>query len=229
VIRTGAGLALAALLCLPSLLQAEVLAQRKDDGTLLLVTIGGAPARPRPARRIAPPPSLVSWIDRYASEHGLDPRLVEALIQVESGYDASALSRKGAMGLMQLMPETARELGVLDPWDAVQNLRGGTRYLKQLIDRFAGDLELALASYNAGPGAVERHRGVPPYRETSAYVQKVLSLYRGSRTAAAVAPAGVDAPAPAPVASGAPPVAVRGRPVQASRDARGHLVLTTPR
>jgi soluble lytic murein transglycosylase-like protein len=213
----------AVLVCLPSLLEAEIVARRQEDGTLLLVTVAPSPPPGRALRRLPPPQGLTSWIDRYATEHALDPRLVQALIQVESGYDAAALSRKGAMGLMQLMPDTARELGVLDPWDAVQNLRGGTRYLRQMLDRFAGDLELALAGYNAGPGAVERHRGVPPYRETTDYVKKVMSLYRGS---AAYSPPAASAPAASPPAALAAP---RGRPVVASRDARGRLVLTTPR
>jgi soluble lytic murein transglycosylase-like protein len=210
-----------ALACLlPPLAAAEVVAKRKEDGTLLLVTAASPSPVKRSVRRLAPPPTLSAWIDQYAIEHDLDPSLVQALIQVESGYDASALSRKGAMGLMQLMPDTARELGVADPWDAVQNLRGGTRYLRQLLDRFAGDLELALAGYNAGPNAVERHRGIPPYRETSDYVQRVLQLYRG----AAIRP-----PAAQATPAAASPAAPRGRPVVAQRDARGQLVLTTPR
>jgi soluble lytic murein transglycosylase len=227
VIRSRAILA-CALACLPALAEAEVVAKRREDGSLLLVSANPPAPIHRSLRWLAPPASLASWIDRYATELGLDPRLVQALIQVESGYDASALSRKGAMGLMQLMPDTARELGVLDPWDAVQNLRGGTRYLRQLLDRFAGDLELALAGYNAGPNAVERHRGIPPYRETGDYVKKVLGLYRGSTayTPASYAPASY---APTPPAAAAPPAAPRGRPVVARRDAHGRLVLTTPR
>ncbi|ACX52402.1 Lytic transglycosylase catalytic [Ammonifex degensii KC4] len=104
----------------------------------------------------------------------LPPGLVEAVARAESGLNPRAVSRAGAMGLMQLMPGTARALGVTDPFDPVQNVEAGARYLRQLLDRFGGDLRLALAAYNAGPGAVERYRGIPPYPETQAYVEKVL-------------------------------------------------------
>jgi soluble lytic murein transglycosylase len=101
------------------------------------------------------------------------------VVQVESGYNVRALSNKGAMGLMQLMPDTAKLYSVADPYDADQNLRAGTVYLRRLLDTFQGRLEHALAGYNAGPGAVEKYRGVPPYRETKDYVERVLGLYQG--------------------------------------------------
>jgi hypothetical protein len=122
---------------------------------------------------------LEPLILRHSGEQNLDPRLVRAVIQVESGYNHRARSNKGAIGLMQLMPDTASELAVRDPYDADQNLRGGTAYLRQMIDAFAGSIELALAAYNAGPGAVEKHRGIPPYPDTVDYVQRVMALYRG--------------------------------------------------
>ena len=128
---------------------------------------------------IVPEASLLPLIDRHADSAQLDPRLVKAVIQVESGYNPQALSRAGAMGLMQLMPETARDLEVANPYDPDENLRGGTLYLRQLLDRFKGSLELALAAYNAGPEPVERHGGIPPYAETRDYVRRILSLYRG--------------------------------------------------
>jgi hypothetical protein len=109
-----------------------------------------------------------------AQRHGLDPELVMAVVSVESGFQPRALSRKGAQGLMQLMPPTARELGVRNAFDPAQNLDGGARYLSALIARYGGDLTKALAAYNAGQGAVDRHRGVPPYRETRDYVRRVL-------------------------------------------------------
>ena len=118
---------------------------------------------------------------RVARRHGLDPELVLAVVGVESGFRAHAVSPKGAQGLMQLMPDTARSLGVADPFDPSQNLDGGTRHLGSLLDRFDGDLELALAAYNAGAGAVAKYGGVPPYQETRAYVDKVLRRARGRR------------------------------------------------
>lgn len=126
-------------------------------------------------------------IDYYSRAQQLPPRLVRAMIQVESGYNAEALSNKGAMGLMQLMPDTAEELSVEHPYDPNENIRGGTLYFRRLLDRFRQRVELALAAYNAGPGAVERHGGIPPYDETQAYVQRVLRLYRGRDGALAAA------------------------------------------
>lgn len=110
-----------------------------------------------------------------AEAHGVDPMLVRALIQVESGYKPTARSRRGAMGLMQLMPSTARAYQVRNPFDPKTNIEAGIKHLKALIDRFRG-VELALAAYNAGPGAVEKFNGVPPYRETRSYVSRILAL-----------------------------------------------------
>ncbi|MGC1300963.1 MAG: lytic transglycosylase domain-containing protein [Caulobacteraceae bacterium] len=110
-----------------------------------------------------------------AARHSLAPELLDAVVRRESGYRTTAVSKAGAIGMMQLMPATARALGV-DPHDPVQNLEGGAAYLRSLLDRFDGRIDLALAAYNAGPGAVERHAGVPPYRETQAYVAANLQL-----------------------------------------------------
>jgi soluble lytic murein transglycosylase-like protein len=138
------------------------------------------------ARRVSsklvpvPDADLEPLITRHSDAQALDPKLVKALIQAESGYNTRALSNKGAIGLMQLMPATASLLNVQNPYDPDDNIRGGTRYLRQMIDRFAGKLEFAIAAYNAGPGAVERHGGIPPYAETRAYVKRVLSLYNGA-------------------------------------------------
>lgn len=125
-------------------------------------------------------PQLRSVIGPAASKYDLDPNLVAAVIWTESSGDPNAVSVKGARGLMQLMPETAKELGVTRIMDPGQNVDGGTRYLRQLMDQHNGDLQLALAAYNAGPGAVARYGGIPPYRETQHYVQKVMSLYQGA-------------------------------------------------
>jgi soluble lytic murein transglycosylase-like protein len=130
-----------------------------------------------------------SAIDREVEQDsqtaGLDPKLVEAIIATESAFDPDATSPSGARGLMQLMPQTAAALGINDPYDPAQNVRGGTRYLRSLLDRF-GNVELAIAAYNAGPGAVERFGGLPPYAETRAYVRTVLTRYGELRTPRAV-------------------------------------------
>jgi soluble lytic murein transglycosylase len=112
-----------------------------------------------------------------ARANKLPPALVKAVIAAESLFDPAAVSHAGAQGLMQLMPQTARQLGVLDPFRPDENLRGGTRYLRAMLDRY-GDMPRALAAYNAGPTAVDQYRGVPPYPETRAYVQRVLTYYR---------------------------------------------------
>lgn len=121
---------------------------------------------------------LSQLVDQLAQQYGVDPRLVEAVIIQESGGDARARSSAGAEGLMQLMPGTAAALGVQDPLDPVQNVRGGITYLMEMLQKFNGNLSLALAAYNAGPGAVEQYGGVPPYAQTQRYVQDVLQLYK---------------------------------------------------
>jgi soluble lytic murein transglycosylase len=125
-------------------------------------------------------PEVREIISRYASQFRLEEALINAVIKVESDYNPRAVSRKGAQGMMQLMPQTARELDVRDPLNPDDNIRGGTRYLRQMLDRFK-DLDLALAAYNAGPSAVTRYGGIPPYEETRNYVirvKKYLQQYR---------------------------------------------------
>jgi hypothetical protein len=113
-----------------------------------------------------------------AKRYELDEELVSAVVRAESGYDPAAVSRVGAIGLMQLMPATAAEMEVDDPFDPEQNLDGGVRYLKWMLDRFEGEVDLALAAYNAGPAAVDRYGGIPPYPETRSYIRRVKSWAR---------------------------------------------------
>jgi len=145
---------------------------------------------------VVAPPGVAAWrslagpyaetIRRAAQRHGVDPVLLTAMAAVESGFDPQAVSHKGAQGLLQLMPQTARRFGVANSFDPEQNVDGGARYLDWLLTRFSGDEELALAGYNAGEGAVERYRGIPPFPETERYVVRVLghveSLRAGSTT-----------------------------------------------
>lgn len=178
--RSALGIVLL-LVVAPAASGAETTIQVRADGTKVIMN---EPSEAR-SRRLAdhllavPDSQLAEAIDRHALERHLEPRLVRALVQVESGYNRGALSNKGAIGLMQLMPGTANDLAVADPWDAEQNLRGGTGYLRQLIDRFGG-IDLALAAYNAGPEAVSKYGGIPPYEETRNYVRRVLHLFDGS-------------------------------------------------
>jgi soluble lytic murein transglycosylase-like protein len=117
------------------------------------------------------------YVDEMAKKHNVDPELIRAVIAAESGYNPSATSRKGAQGLMQLMPNTAQQLGVHDAYNAKENLEAGVRYLRALLDKYNGDLDKALAAYNAGEGAVERAGGVPNIRETRDYVRRITDRY----------------------------------------------------
>ncbi len=160
-----------------------IFTDRPQPGFVLLFSTADLPTT-SPARRQSNHGFRVGMqrhsghIAKVAAEHGLAPELLHAVIQVESGYNANAVSPKGAVGLMQLMPATARRLGVADRHDPLANLRGGARYLRNLISLFGGDLSLALAAYNAGEGAVRAHAlRIPPYPETIAYVAAVMRRY----------------------------------------------------
>jgi soluble lytic murein transglycosylase-like protein len=151
-----------------------------------------APQRSVAAAEFVSPERIDSAIEQAAARHNVDPNLVRAVIKVESNFNPHAVSAKGAMGLMQLMPATARELKVSDAFDPAQNVDAGVRHLRTLLDNFGGDPRLALAAYNAGAGAVLRHGGVPRYSETQNYVRRITELYGGGK-------AGTLGPGRAPV------------------------------
>ncbi|PJZ44160.1 lytic transglycosylase domain-containing protein [Leptospira brenneri] len=123
------------------------------------------------------PADILDTIESIAKSQGMDPNLVKAMVKAESGFKTKAVSPKGAMGLMQLMPETAESLGVADPFNPEENIEGGVKFLKGLMKEFK-DPEKAIAAYNAGPGAVKRYKGIPPYEETQKYVNKVKRFYK---------------------------------------------------
>jgi soluble lytic murein transglycosylase-like protein len=170
--------------------QAQIYSWRDANGVL---TVSDRPQGSGPRAVIVPVGTTLTTtsnhrfeplIHQNATQQGVKPDLVRAVIQVESGFNPRAVSPKGAMGLMQLMPATASQFGVIDPFNPVENIRAGVRYLRQLLDRYNRDEQLALAAYNAGPGAVEKYgKKVPPYKETQNYVEKISGIRGNVRNA----------------------------------------------
>ena len=170
------------------------------------------------ASRVAAPTQFDELISAAARDHALDPKLLKAVMLFESGFNPKAVSRKGARGLMQLMPQTAAQHGVRNVHDPAQNVQAGARHLSYLMDVYGGDLERTLAAYNAGEAAVDRYSGVPPYDETRDYVRNILNAYNGRGDLKG----GFGRPAAQTYRS-----AVRTRPVHVVRDANGQVLLTT--
>ena len=162
----------------------------------------------------ATPREVDDAIEQAARRHNVDANLVRALIRVESNFNPQAVSRKGAIGLMQLMPQTARQLNVTNPYDPVQNVDAGVRHLKKLLQDFGGNVKLSLAAYNAGEGAVQRSSGIPNYAETKSYVKRISALYANGDSAQLRALNSPRYPA------------LRYEPVRVSRDALGVLTFT---
>ncbi len=189
------------LACSPYCAVADIYKYTDDSGVVHFTNINGggkkhkrvvseSATRPAPASlpRTAPaapvtssnvPSSYLEMIDSSCTRHGVDPSLVHALVKVESDYNPLAMSRKGAMGLMQLMPETAMTMNVRDSFNPAENIDGGVKYLKYLIDRYEGNLSLALAAYNSGETAVKKWGTIPPFKETQEYVKRILKIYNG--------------------------------------------------
>ena len=145
--------------------------ETKVTANLYTAQANGASAHLTPRQKIG------EIVSRMSKKHGVDEKLVNAVIKQESGFNPNAKSRVGVMGLMQLMPSTAKGLGVTNPMDPEQNVEGGVKYLKSMLNKYNGNIILALAAYNAGPGAVDKYDGVPPYKETQNYVRSILSTY----------------------------------------------------
>lgn len=130
-----------------------------------------------PIHKTSTKSQVLNVVNQISKKYDVDEKLVQALIKQESGFNPKAKSKSGAMGLMQLMPSTAKNLGVQDPYNMVQNVEGGVKYLKSMLNKYNGNVILALAAYNAGPNAVDKYSGVPPYKETQNYVRSILANY----------------------------------------------------
>ena len=128
-------------------------------------------------QKISTKAQIMNKVSEISRKYGVDEKLVNALIKQESGFNVNAKSKVGALGLMQLMPATAKSMGVTDPMNPEQNIEGGVKYLRSMLDKYNGNIILALAAYNAGPGAVDKYTGVPPYKETQNYVRSILANY----------------------------------------------------
>ena len=194
-------LAVALLAWVPALAWADIYQYTDADGVLHFTNVSGGKNHKRvktettrpPEARLTPvtqsassslssaniPSSYLDLIDSACNRHGVDPSLVHAVVKVESDFNPYAMSKKGAMGLMQLMPQTAVDLNVRNSFNPTENIDGGVKYLRYLIDRYEGNLSLALAAYNAGETAVKRWGTIPPFKETQQYVQRILKLYNG--------------------------------------------------
>ncbi|HYM62874.1 MAG TPA: lytic transglycosylase domain-containing protein [Thermoanaerobaculia bacterium] len=195
----GAALLTALALAAASAAEAQVLLSVRQDGTKVIYNIPSASSHPigdlnwlaRQHDRRSPYDPI---IDRYASRYNVDPVLVRAVIQVESDFNPQCVSHKGAQGLMQLMPDTARQYGVSQIFDPEENIHAGVRHLAGLLAIFPNNLPHVLAAYNAGENAVTRHGGIPPYEETTNYVKRALTVYYGSPYGQAVSFAGGRTP-----------------------------------
>jgi soluble lytic murein transglycosylase-like protein len=167
----------------------DVYVHKDKDGILTFTNVPNHGGYRRVIREInspsVPPTYFTKSFDGLilsaSNRHSIDADLIRAVIKTESDFNSNARSPKGAMGLMQLMPDTARQHNVLDAYNPLDNIEGGVRHLRLLLSRYRGDVELSLAAYNAGVNAVERHRGIPPYAETREYVRRVLNFYDGYR------------------------------------------------
>jgi soluble lytic murein transglycosylase-like protein len=173
-------------------------------------------------------PSLKAMVDRIADEHGVESHLVHSVIRAESNYNANAVSPKGAQGIMQLIPATARRFGVSNPFDARENIQGGVRYLRFLLDYYKGDYPKAIAAYNAGEGAVDKYNGIPPYAETQNYVYRVAGNLKAARLAAVPQAAGKQESQFNQTLASVNDGPETPRPIQASTGQDGRIYYRTP-